>query len=180
MFTSGGQTHTTTSTKLIGDISKLPNKRPRMDLFIDSANTQRVQHVNYAIAIVFPFQCLSLLFRFFDPSTDNDSLRWKDKSQTRHHTAGTIIIRILYIYYQEYISNALFLYVPIPTLVLFIQYYKGILAGMQPCGTIVLLGELFGSESVSQVYGNIHTFFNENVQARKKLSEYSLCMHART
>ena len=42
----------------------------------------------------------------------------------------------------------------------------------------MLLGELFGSESVSQVYGNIHTFFNENIQARENLSEYSLCMHA--
>ena len=137
--------------------------------------------MNHAIAIVFPFQCLSLLFRFFDSSTDHDSLRCntrKDKSQTRHHTAGTIIIRV-YTCYQAYISNALLLYVPIPTLVLFIQYYKGILAGMRPCGTIVLLGELFSSESVSQVYGNIHIFFNKNVQARENLSEYSLCMHAR-
>ena len=55
--------------------------------------------------------------------------------------------------------------------------YKGILAGMRPCGTIVFLGELFGSESMSQVYGNIHTFLNENVQARENLSEFSLCMH---
>ena len=34
------------------------------------------------------------LFRFFDSSTDHDSLRCntqKDKSQTRHHTAGTTI-----------------------------------------------------------------------------------------
>ena len=40
IFTSGGQTHTTISTKLEGDISQLPHKRPRMDSFIDSANTQ--------------------------------------------------------------------------------------------------------------------------------------------
>ena len=80
-----------------------------------------------------------------------------------------------YTCYQEYISNAL---LPIPTPVLFIQYYKGILAGMRPCETIVLLGELFGSESVSQVYGNIHIFFNGNVQARENLRGYSLCMHA--
>ena len=117
MFTSRGQTHTIISTKLVDNVSQLPHKRPHMDSFIDSANTQWVQHVNYDIAFVFQFQCLSLLFRFFDSSTDPDSLRyntWKDKSQTRHHTAGTIIIRV-YTCYQEYISNTLLLHVPIPT-----------------------------------------------------------------
>ena len=40
MFSSGGQTHTTISTKLVGDISQLPHKRPRVESFIDSANTR--------------------------------------------------------------------------------------------------------------------------------------------
>ena len=35
----------------------------------------------------------------------------------------------------------------------------GILAGMRPCGVIVLLGELFISESKTQVYGYLHNFF---------------------
>lgn len=34
-----------------------------------------------------------------------------------------------------------------------------ILAGMRPCGVIVLLGELFISESKTQVYGYLHNFF---------------------
>ena len=33
-----------------------------------------------------------------------------------------------------------------------VPQYKGILAGMRPCGTIVLLGELFGSKSVSGLW----------------------------
>ena len=35
-------------------------------------------------------------------------------------------------------------------------YYTGILAGMWPCGIIVLVNELFLSESLSQVYGILH------------------------
>ena len=38
----------------------------------------------------------------------------------------------------------------------------GILAGIWPCGTITLLGELFGSEAKSQVYAMLHTFLYEN------------------
>ena len=33
------------------------------------------------------------------------------------------------------------------------------LAGMRPCGVIVLLGEHFISESKAQVYGYLHNFF---------------------
>ena len=36
------------------------------------------------------------------------------------------------------------------------------LAGIWPCGSITLLGELFGSEAKSQVYAMLHTFLNEN------------------
>ena len=34
--------------------------------------------------------------------------------------------------------------------------------GAWPCGIIVLLGELFGSESLSQVYALLHTFLLKN------------------
>ena len=34
--------------------------------------------------------------------------------------------------------------------------------GAWPCGTIVLLGELFGAESISQVYALLHTFLLKN------------------
>jgi len=40
--------------------------------------------------------------------------------------------------------------------------YIGILAGIWPCGTITMIGELFGSESLSQVYAFLHTFMCEN------------------
>lgn len=36
---------------------------------------------------------------------------------------------------------------------------SGILAGMRPCGIIILLGELFTAESKTQVYGFLHNFF---------------------
>jgi hypothetical protein len=45
----------------------------------------------------------------------------------------------------------------------------GIVVGAWPCGIIVLVGELFGAESMSQVYGSVHTFLQENEQAAKDL-----------
>ena len=47
----------------------------------------------------------------------------------------------------------------------------GILAGIWPCGTISLLGELFGAESKSQVYAKLHTFLGENQRATCNLSK---------
>ena len=38
----------------------------------------------------------------------------------------------------------------------------GVMLGAWPCGTIVLLGELFGAESISQVYALLHTFLLKN------------------
>lgn len=40
--------------------------------------------------------------------------------------------------------------------------FTGIMLGAWPCGTIVLLGELFGAESISQVYALLHTFLLKN------------------
>ena len=35
-----------------------------------------------------------------------------------------------------------------------IHVHVGILAGVHPCGTIAMVGELFGAESKQQVYGH--------------------------
>ena len=40
--------------------------------------------------------------------------------------------------------------------VFIIAVFLGILAGVCPCGIIVLLAELFRAESKSQVYANVH------------------------
>ena len=49
----------------------------------------------------------------------------------------------------------------------------GILAGMRPCGIIVLLSELFISESKSQVYGCLHNYYLKHPAAAKKISRKS-------
>ena len=40
--------------------------------------------------------------------------------------------------------------------------YAGILAGIKTCGVIVLLSELFTSESKTQVYGSLHQYFQQH------------------
>ena len=37
--------------------------------------------------------------------------------------------------------------------------FVGILAGIHPCGTITLVGELFGAKSKGQVYRHLHSYF---------------------
>lgn len=49
----------------------------------------------------------------------------------------------------------------------------GILAGIWPCGVITLACELFGSESLSQVYGQLHYFFSTNNEHLKDVGEFS-------
>ena len=44
--------------------------------------------------------------------------------------------------------------------------------GTWPCGMVVMVGELFGAESKVQVYGNIHTFLQENSDAMTQLGIY--------
>ena len=41
-------------------------------------------------------------------------------------------------------------------------FITGILAGVRPCGVIVLLAELFRAESKSQVYANLHEFMRRH------------------
>lgn len=38
----------------------------------------------------------------------------------------------------------------------------GVLAGVWPCGVICIVSELFVSESLSQVYGILHEFLEQN------------------
>ena len=47
------------------------------------------------------------------------------------------------------------------------KYLTDIMLGAWPCGIIVLLGELFGAESNSQVYALLHTFLLKNDSSTK-------------
>ena len=49
--------------------------------------------------------------------------------------------------------------------------YKGVLAGIWPCGIVTLLNELYISESKSQVYGAIHSFMRVNEATLTELSK---------
>ena len=45
---------------------------------------------------------------------------------------------------------------------------------MKPCGIIVLLSELFTSESKSQVYANVHEYFRKHPVVSKNIGIVSL------
>ena len=51
--------------------------------------------------------------------------------------------------------------------------FKGILAAVRPCGIIVLLAELFTSESKSQVYANLHEYLRKHSAVSQSLGEQS-------
>ena len=52
------------------------------------------------------------------------------------------------------------------------SYNLGIVVGTWPRGTVVMVCELFGAESKAQVYGNIHTFLQENSNVMTQLGIY--------
>ena len=54
---------------------------------------------------------------------------------------------------------------------IFILSLQGILVGAWPRGTIVLVLELYGAKSLTQVYGAIHTFLQENKSAANDLGD---------
>ena len=54
-------------------------------------------------------------------------------------------------------------------------FIPGIFAGMRPCGILLIVSELFISESLSQVYGILHEFLQRNYEAASSLSEVTLC-----
>ena len=49
----------------------------------------------------------------------------------------------------------------------------GILAGMWPCGIVVLVAELFRAESKAQVYAALHELLTNHLRASSDLSKYS-------
>jgi hypothetical protein len=64
-------------------------------------------------------------------------------------------------------------------LLLFYRYCRvsaGIMIGCYPCGVVTLFGELFGSESISQVYGHVCEWYGEaNPEALKYLLYDDAC-----
>ena len=50
----------------------------------------------------------------------------------------------------------------------------GILAGMRPCGMIVLLSELFTAESKTQVYGCLHNYYSHHPTTASKIGKIEL------
>ena len=52
-----------------------------------------------------------------------------------------------------------------------VHFYKGILAGIWPCGTITLIAELFISESKAQVYGAVYDFMHSNMKSAEEISK---------
>ena len=56
-------------------------------------------------------------------------------------------------------------------------FYVGILAGMRPCGIIVLLSELFSTESKSQVYATLHEYFRRNSVASNNIGKQTVKLH---
>ena len=56
--------------------------------------------------------------------------------------------------------------------VLEIYYTVGIVVGAWLCGTITMIGELFGAESKTQIYGSLHTFLQENKEGTKVMGNH--------
>lgn len=53
------------------------------------------------------------------------------------------------------------------------NYSLGILAGLRPCGIIVLLCELYTAESKTQVYGCLHDYYTRHPTAAKNIGTIS-------
>ena len=67
------------------------------------------------------------------------------------------VIRLYILYTTFYLQSNILIYS--------LRYYNW----NRPCGTVVMIGELYGAESKGQVYGNVHTFLSENTEAADKL-----------
>ena len=55
--------------------------------------------------------------------------------------------------------------------------FQGIIAGIWPCSTITMIGELLGTESLLQVYGALHTFLFENEGNLNEWTYYVFVAH---
>ena len=49
-----------------------------------------------------------------------------------------------------------------------------VLAGIWPCGIVTLLDEVFVAESISQVYGSVHSLIHSNLQNTSEITEYKI------
>ena len=52
--------------------------------------------------------------------------------------------------------------------------YPGIFAGVWPCGIVTIIGELYGSESLTQVYGFLHSYMHDNADKLSDLSKSAI------
>ena len=52
------------------------------------------------------------------------------------------------------------------------KFIAGVLAGMWPCGILVMLCELFTAESKTQVYAALHELLNNHPNISDSLSKY--------
>ena len=59
-------------------------------------------------------------------------------------------------------------------------HVSGIVVAAWPCGQIVMLNELFGSESKSQVYASIYSFFYNNQSETEDVSKYAMSNNSYT
>ena len=57
-----------------------------------------------------------------------------------------------------------------------VNSFEGILAGVCPCGVIVLLSELYGSESKLQVYGCVHNHLKCHPQVAQRTGKANYTM----
>ena len=44
--------------------------------------------------------------------------------------------------------------------------------GASPCGIVMMVAELFGAKSKTQVYGSLYTFLQENKEETKEIGTF--------
>lgn len=152
-FSSGGQTIHTLTSRVVTP----PAKRQKVDTPVSTDSGFVLLLLCYFILVfVLYFHCYcGRIFTVFE--SDSSTLKCntqKDRVKVNYHTAGKLGS-------MEKCIIGLLSY-----------SHAGILAGIWPCGTITLAGELFGVELLSQVYPFIHTFLYEN---RDQLTDLSKC-----
>ncbi len=94
--------------------------------------------------------------------------RCSSATQRRTNNAPNIILQV---FCTELIALHI-RYIVAIHLYIYIYDSVGIVVGAWPCGTVTMVGELYGAESKSQVYGSIHTFLQENHPAAENLGKY--------
>ena len=122
---------------------------------------------------------------FMDASTDIHCNTEKDRSRIHHRTAGrvnhnrdliVIYTTTLYTNYTHQIRQWEFqkFIIYFNDIHRYICYDVGILAGMRPCGIVVLFTELFNAESKSQVYASLHEFLRRHSSVSKNIGKHYL------